>query len=235
MSFKEMINNAFGVHSPSKAFYFTSTEDVKVKKIDDKKESEEWIWVDGYKGTDKDMCCQGYQYGLGKVHTMNCPDEEIRECYNGFHLCKNLSDVFRYYSIGDGNRYFKVQALVRKADYDIYGKYTGWGYRCDKLVAKSIIFTEEVDQNMLIEYLEVKDDMFKILPLEYKKEALKTSIGAARLHYRESLLEDLGYSEPLTKYLITYGTDEQVEKAIAFGSHEGLSMDVKVMMIFLDK
>lgn len=27
---------------------------------------EEWVWVDGFKGTDKDMRCRDFQYELGK-------------------------------------------------------------------------------------------------------------------------------------------------------------------------
>lgn len=88
----------------------------------EKTESEEWIWVDGYKGTKSDMTCNGYQYELGKRYVMP-PDEDIVECASGFHLCLILNDVFDYYSIHNNNRFFKVKALVRKSDYEEYGKY----------------------------------------------------------------------------------------------------------------
>ena len=46
---------------------------------------EEWIWVTGYKGTDKDMKCRDYQYELGKQHDM--PEgTDITMCYSGFHF-----------------------------------------------------------------------------------------------------------------------------------------------------
>ena len=45
---------------------------------------DEWIWVEGYKGTDKNMCCRDYQYEIGKQFDMS-DDEEIKECSSGFH------------------------------------------------------------------------------------------------------------------------------------------------------
>lgn len=36
---------------------------------------EKWIWVDGYKGTDKDMKCRGYQYEFGKQ--FDIPEGEV--------------------------------------------------------------------------------------------------------------------------------------------------------------
>ena len=80
---------------------------------------EEWIWVEGYKGTDKDMKCRDFQYGLGVQYDMP-EDQEIQECESGFHLCLYLSDVFHYYEVGCGNRFFKVKALVRKVDKESY-------------------------------------------------------------------------------------------------------------------
>ena len=85
----------------------------------------EWVWVEGYKGTDKNMCCKDYQYILGATHSL--PDEEeVELCKNGFHLCLNLNEVFNFYPIGEGNRFFKVQALVRKSDKKKYGTSDYW-------------------------------------------------------------------------------------------------------------
>lgn len=66
---------------------------------------EEWIWVESYKGTDKDMKCRDYQYELGVQYDM--PEgQTIKECESGFHLCLSLKDVYGYYDISDGHRFF---------------------------------------------------------------------------------------------------------------------------------
>lgn len=115
-------------------------------------EEEEWVWVDGYKGTDKNMQCKNnFQYELGKAYTC---EGDIVECENGFHLCANLRDTFYYYDIADNpsNRYFKVKALVRPKDVESYGKVSLFNGALDmrtKLVARQIILTEEVSEKEL--------------------------------------------------------------------------------------
>ena len=64
--------------------------------------AEEWVWVTGYKGTDRDMKCRNYQYEMGKLHQMP-EDEVIVDCASGFHLCLNMNDVAKYYEIGNGH------------------------------------------------------------------------------------------------------------------------------------
>lgn len=54
-----------------------------------------------YKGTDKDMKCQGFQYELGKEYE----EQEAKLCEKGFHGCEYPLDVFGYYS-PEGNRFF---------------------------------------------------------------------------------------------------------------------------------
>lgn len=63
---------------------------------------------------------------------------------NGFHFCKDLDDVFRYYPFDFHNRFFKVKALVKKEEYD--------NRLFAALAAKEIILYEEV----FPEYEEVK-------------------------------------------------------------------------------
>ena len=74
-------------------------------------EPDEWAWVEGYKGTDANMQCHGFQYELNKEH---CIEGEVVLCRNGFHYCRKLEDVFNYYSLYDSsnNRFFKVKALI---------------------------------------------------------------------------------------------------------------------------
>ena len=87
--------------------------------------------VRGYKVTDKNMQCLGFQYELGKkfVH-----DGKIAICESGFHFCKNLSDCFSYYSFSPENRVFEVVAENVEDDY----------YDCDKSVCSVIFFEREL-------------------------------------------------------------------------------------------
>ena len=205
-------------------------EDKTVKPV------EEWIWVEGYKGTNRDMTCNDYQYVLGEQHDM--PDDaEIKECESGFHLCKDLNDVFGYYPIGNSNRFFKVRALVRKADYGRYGEYgydshiinTSTGLtmtnRIDKLVARSIIFERELTPD---EILEGQIDI-NAWPEDAKKLALSVSIDHARKQMWAAELIELGYS-PVFAVLIVDAGKYEIAKAAA--SQPDLSMDMKCWMIF---
>lgn len=187
---------------------------------------EEWIWVEGYKGTDKDMKCRNFQYELGVQYDI--PEgQKIQECESGFHLCLSFQSVFNYYNVGYGNRFFKVKALVRKTDKEqcqIKKVYYGAG---DKLVAKSIIFTSELTCDEILQYF----NAVKSLPENYKKLAIDISIDYAIGQYKiDTLIED-GYSEPFAAYITNIG---KFEKAHALGSQNDLSMDVKVLSIFIN-
>ena len=129
--------------------------------------SNEWIEVEGYKGTDKDMKCiheyngvrHEMQYELGKTFTAPVPDNQIKLCeYGGFHFCLKLENVFYWYSLGKGNRFFKVKCLVRKRDYDeltdsLKYRHMFLTYDSTKMVAKQITFVEEIGFDILKEYL----------------------------------------------------------------------------------
>lgn len=54
-----------------------------------------------YKGTDKDMKCQGFQFELGKEYV----EEEAELCVKGFHGCEYPLDVFAHYAPAD-SRFF---------------------------------------------------------------------------------------------------------------------------------
>lgn len=190
---------------------------------------EEWIWVEGYKGTDKDMKCREYQFELGAQYDIP-EDEPIQECKSGFHLCLNLEDVFYYYGVGNGNRFFKVRALVRKSDKDNYRKaikyYDGYYIHSgdsNKLAAKSIIFTSELTYDEVL-----KDSDVQNLPEEYKKMAIENTIKFAVDNYQISTLVEDGYSLPFATYMIRVG---KFDIAHAVGSQKDLSMDVKVLGI----
>ena len=188
--------------------------------------NDEWIWVEGYKGTDKNMCCREHQYEIGKQFDM--PDDtEIKECSSGFHLCLRKEHVFFYYGIGDNNRFFKVKALVRKSDYELYGTYEQSGYSCrvrDKITSKSIILLSELTVDEVLEFSSVKE-----LPEKYKQMAIETSEETAyEIYTIDTLLQD-GYSDSFARYLVYH---DKFNVAHAVGTQKDLSMDMKVMTIF---
>ena len=142
-----------------------------------------------------------------------------------------------YYDIGEGHRFFKVNALVRKEDYDNYGKFKSgiwFPTRTDKLVAKSIEFVSEVSQAELIEAASRRYDCLKNLNDKQLKVAFEDSPKAAYALYQKDKLADAGYSEAFITYL-SKQDDNKIERALALASQEGLSMDVKVMCIFMEE
>ena len=201
------------------------------KIIESFKPEEEWVWVEGYKGTNKYMQCRDYQYELGKQY--NIPDgEEIQECKNGFHLCLSLLDVFDYYPVGFSNRFFKVKALVRKSDKARYGVYenhyddygmTFCTSKYNKLVAKSIIFQSELTVDEICEYTEASN-----FPEEYKQAAIECGVEFAVTNYKINTLVEDGYSQAFATHLVKY---DKFDFAHAIGSQKDLSMDIKVLAI----
>lgn len=195
---------------------------------------EEWIWVEGYKGTDANMCCRGYQYEIGKQFDM--PEgENVKTCDSGFHLCMKLNSVFNFYPIGQGNRFFKVKALVRKKDKECAEKSSSgcymtlhsngsivWGGE-DKIASKSIIFVSELTQDEILNDTEVEK-----LSKKYKDIAIKVNISSALNTYQASVLEKDGYSKAFAEHIVSRGL---FDKAHAVGSQSDLSMDMKVLWI----
>ena len=52
--------------------------------------------VIGYKAFDKNLCCRGFQYEVGKTYTKDTPKENLRCCSDtGFHFCRELSAIER--------------------------------------------------------------------------------------------------------------------------------------------
>lgn len=193
---------------------------------------EKWIWVEGYKGTERDMSCRGYQYEIGPQYDI-ADGEEVTECSNGFHLSLNLDDVFKYYPIGQGFRFFKVKALVREDDYAAYGisqtqfiNVHVWTpiYPRDKLVAKSIIFLSELTTDEILKGTDAEN-----LPEQYKQIAIDVGVEAAVKNYEKDILIEDGYSEPFAFHIVNKTNKFHIAHAI--GSQKDLSMDVKVLTI----
>ena len=201
---------------------------IKIEPIPQEKPVEEWIWVEGYKGTPKDMKCYDYQYELGVQHDM--PEgASIITCDSGFHLCLELKDVFNFYRVGDGNRFFKVKALVRKTDYD---EYTSKGtaimvfYESKKLAAKSIIFESELTPDEVLNHTEGKD-----LPKEYKNLAMEKSLKETLARYQLNTLVEDGYSAAFAGYVVK---KNKFDAAHVAASMSDLSLDMKVLFIVLN-
>lgn len=192
---------------------------------------EEWVWVTGYKGTEKDLKCRDFQYEIGKLHSM--PEgEKIEDCKSGFHMCKKLKEVFNYYKIGEGHRYFEVQAQVRKRDLDKYGEVDPNGrfnwfsldpIVRDKLAAKSIILTRELTIDEILADTEGAD-----WAPEHKKTAIEKGLGHARCDVETEVLTKLGFSEAFSRYISEEG---EYNAAVKVASQPGLSMDMKVLAI----
>lgn len=192
-----------------------------------------WVWVEGYKGTDKNMCCNDYQYTFGQVDKM--PREEVKECASGFHMCLTMRDVFKYYPIGKGNRYFKVRALVRLSDKNEYGIGGGMTYSYyslpqytysdarNKLVAAEIEFLEELSMDEILSNTRAVDWEPK-----YKEMAIKIGLDAADNTRKTDILTGYGYSLPFANYLVN---NKKYDVAKAVGSQPDLSMDMKCLMI----
>lgn len=188
------------------------------------KGTEEWVWITGYKGTDKDMKCRDYQFELGKQFDM--PEDEVVElCRSGFHMCQNLKNVFNYYDIGNGNRFFEVKALVRR--YNKNGYYT-YEHREDKMTSKSITFVRELTADEIFKAVGEIYHYTEKWTTEQKELALKTCLGHVLEVIRTKELVDLGYSEVFAAFVVGKGADDI---ARVMGSMPDVSMDVKALII----
>ena len=68
------------------------------------KVTEEGVIIKGYKATDENMKCRGYQFELGKWHEHT---GKLELCASGFHFCEYPSGPYCFYTDG---RVFHVEA-----------------------------------------------------------------------------------------------------------------------------
>lgn len=236
MNIKETLNKIYGQSAATNTLIKVDTTQEDVMNAIKTIEEEEYIWVKGFKGTDKDMRCKGdYQYEFGKQFDLDADVEPVT-CSKGFHFCKDLESVFRYYKIGDGNRFFEVEALMKKSDLEPTGldkwskMYISVTNYDDKYAAKSIRFVRELTADEVFET--VTDHDVREWTEEQKKRAMATSIRAVKAEIREFDLCAAGYSPAFSKYI---SMDEgRYRTAIAMASLPDVSMDIKVMAIFMD-
>lgn len=203
----------------------TAERDLNQKLADD---NSEWIWVEGYKGTDKDMKCREYQYEINKQFDMP-GDAVVKTCDSGFHLCKNLKSVFNFYKIEDGNRFFKVHALVRKNEYEkcTDSAYNLLGLTNDKIAARSIVFVREMTVDEILTAYGVDLEEWDA---DIRALAIEKNVCAAKRALKSRLLVKLGYVESLAKIIASDG--DRYELALALGEQPGISMDTKIVAIF---
>lgn len=175
---------------------------------------EKWIEVEGYKGMDKDMKGHyNFQYEIGKTYVIEDPSS-VKACEYGYHFSLNLNDVFDYYKLSNNNRFFKVKALVRKSDYEEYGKVES-GYifvtTVNKLAAKQITILKELsDEEMCKEIKSIyKDrmiDKLKVtdMPEVYDKGIMQTLANKCS----RELQDKMNFSESFV-YLLTKNLDSK--------------------------
>lgn len=213
-----------------------SETELRAKLAEEKAEDVEWIWIDGYKGTDKNMVCRDYQFAIGEMFEMP-KDAKIETCESGFHFCCKLENVFTHYRINNGNRFFKVKALVRKTDLesnafklaqlaDPYMRLSA--SMTDKLAAKAIIFMSELSHEEILKTHGVDVDNWT---KEDMALAIEKGPGEVIRRINTQKLIAQGYSAHFAEYLVRSG---KFDVAYAVGSQEDLSMDFKVMAIFTD-
>ena len=243
MNTKETLNKIYGQSTATNAPIKDNITQEDIMNTIKTVEEEEYIWVKGFKGTDKDMRCKDdYQYEFGKQFDLDADVEPVT-CSKGFHFCKDLESVFRYYKIGDGNRFFEVEALVKKsalesknksnvcAGFDQWTKtYMSFANYDDKYAAKSIRFIRELTVDEVFDI--VTDSEVRGWAEEQKRRAMETSIRAVKNEIREETLISAGYSPAFAKYIA--GDSGRYTTAMTMASLPDVSMDVKVMAIFMD-
>lgn len=112
----------------------------------------------GFKATNNDMTCLGFQYTLGEKHAYM---DVILPCSSGFHFCEKFEDVYMYYNNIQGDKRFFI---VEYGERYIKGD--------DKSVTDEITFLEEINPlDILNEYFTQKksNDISIELILERQK------------------------------------------------------------------
>ena len=85
---------------------FTELKKLFTKKVDIKNLNLENSKITGYKVTDSNMKCRGFQFEIGKKFKI---EGEVKICKNGFHFCEKTVDCFNYYPFTSLNRVFLVE------------------------------------------------------------------------------------------------------------------------------
>lgn len=199
---------------------------------------EEWVWVEGYKGTDENMQCYGnFQYELGRTYAT----DDVQMCEKGYHFCLNLKDVLAYYPWKENqkHRYFKVKGLVRKEAIDSYGTKVDSGIYAlfsvnttNRLVAKQIVLTEEITETK--EVMEALQKTGLDIP-NFEVYLEMRSIGYEAYHKIQCMSMLNGkYSDTFIKLLFADKSLDYCQakcaEALAY-AEEGISKDLAVYLL----
>ena len=122
--------------------------------------------VIAYKYMDKNMCCSGFQYEIGKTYKTD--KVKINEC--GFHACLNPQDTFIFYSQGKNSRYFKVK---------LSGEIAKCGMWDTNVAATEITILEEINAYEIINIAEWWKNE-NVLELLYYSNGLAQIINCER-------------------------------------------------------
>lgn len=194
---------------------------------------DEYVWVDGCKGMDKDMKCHdGFQYQISGHYEMN--DDPVL-CNNGFHFCLNLNDVFEYYTPFNGSRFFKVRALVKKKDLDQYGCFVMYSSsKCmlmNKIVSKEIDILEEISNE---EVLEVVKEKYPYLSTIYDLQGF-SSYDEFLISKIKSILSENGFTQSFIDLYVedkSQGFDKSyILKRVLMVTSENISHDMAVHIL----
>lgn len=98
---------------------------------------QDWIWVDAYKGTDRNMKCKDKQYRMNVEDTYG---DKVVLGSKGYHVALRIQDCFKTYDYDFQNRFFKVKALVNAKEYRYHNPNN------TTLVAKAIKFEREITE-----------------------------------------------------------------------------------------
>ncbi|VIF90228.1 Uncharacterised protein [Clostridioides difficile] len=217
--------------------------EIEKTKIDSemKKNSEEWIWIEGYKGTDRDMRCRNFQYELNKTYSVKEIHRGNISIYDyGFHLCLDLKDVFRCYNLDLSNRFFKVKALVRREDkykYEMEQSFSSIRPRAEcSIGAKEIILFRELTFEELKQDIQ---DKFPKINNELEWNIIK-KLGVYKYYNKLFInkMKEIGYSDVFSQVLFDeyhplinpHRTMNILDKAIAY-SEENLSKDMIIYLL----
>jgi hypothetical protein len=216
-----------------------TTEDA-VKDFQKEEEKEDqYEWVEGYKGTDRNMQCNEYQYEFGKVFEH---EGEVSLCSSGFHFCRNLNDCYSYYPLLE-NRFIKVKALVniseekRIIEKELEDRKKGWLYYCEKdskRVTSEIEFISELSYEDFIPY--IKSNFCLV---ENKKEYDELIKGNYELVCRNKFLDFMksnGFSDVFAIVMFNKnGSDNSLKsimECVQILIEEKVSRDMLIYLLF---